>query len=158
MSGSEALFESAATLSMEGDFPASFDTTPSLVKSGVDLGGMLTHPDLGAPERWLYAWDDFMGSVDLGTLAPGESVTIDYEARTFVIAGVDKCADSDCAARASIGDPFDVHDNIANDAQSSIGGPGTIFIVPEPETLPLFALSVVALGLFRPRPLHADAD
>jgi hypothetical protein len=154
--GANTLFESAATLRMIGDWPNTFTTTSSLTLSGVDLGGVLTHPQTGAPDRWLYEWGDFMGSVELGVLNPGESLMIDYDVSTFVIAGIDKCATSDCAARASIGDPFEVNGNIPDNAMSSIGGASTISsspadptAVPEPGTLPLFALSLLALGLCR---------
>ena len=150
-SGADTLFESAATLSMFGDYPNTFDTTSSLVTSGTDLGGALTHPDLAAPDRWVYAWDDYTGSLDLGLLAAGGSLPLDYTVRTFVRAGIDTCASSDCAARASIGDPFHVNGDIPDDAQSSIGGPDTIssapvVSVPEPGTLGLFSLGLLGLG------------
>lgn len=91
-----------------------------------------------------------MGSADLGILAAGESVMISYVARTFVIAGVDKCSASDCAAYASIGDPFGVY-GIPNDAQSSIGGADTISsapvaAIPEPEIYAMLGLGLGLLG------------
>jgi hypothetical protein len=82
-------------------------------------------------------------------------VTIEYDARTFVTAGVDKCATSDCAARASIGDPFDVHDTIDNSTQSSIGGEETISSTPtvvkvaEPGTVAIMGLGLAGLGFAR---------
>lgn len=121
-------------------------TNGSLSKSGVDLMGTVSNTG-SAPSMSTYAWANFLGMLDLGILAPGGMVTIDYEMRAFASGNFDSCGSRGCgSAFASIGDPINL---------SSIGGPDTISStpagpgpgpgVPEPFTLVLIGAGLLLM-------------
>ncbi|MCP5153045.1 MAG: PEP-CTERM sorting domain-containing protein [Ectothiorhodospiraceae bacterium] len=115
-----------------------FGSSPTLVTGGTDLGGSLAT----TTQRRTYSWGDFLGTLDLGVLDAGESLTLDYTMRTFTSADF-RCGSSEFSTcgqgTARIGDPLSF---------SQVGVPGSITTspvvagVPEPG-----ALSLVALGL-----------
>ena len=136
--GGSTLFESGALLRQVG--VGVFDTSANLSQSGTSLGGVLTNPQTGAPDTFLYSWDAFAGTLDLGLLTAGASETLAYNILTFGNGVFSSCGSGCGATRASIGDPLNV---------SSIGGPDTISsmpvaAVPEPET---YALMLTGLGI-----------
>lgn len=137
--GGTTLFESGALLRQEGG-PGDFETFATLSQSGTSLGGVLTNPQTGAPDTFLYSWDAFAGTLDLGLLAAGASATLQYDIVTFGNGIFSSCGSGCGATEASIGDPLNV---------SSIGGPDTISSapvapVPEPE---IYAMMGVGLGI-----------
>ena len=138
--GGATLFESGALLRQEGG-PGDFDTFATLSQSGTSLGGVLTNPQTGAPDTFLYSWDAFAGSLELGLLAAGASGILEYDIVTFGSGIFASCGSGCGATQASIGDPLNV---------SSIGGPDSITSappvapVPEPE---IYAMMLSGIGI-----------
>jgi hypothetical protein len=141
------LFESSATLRQT---PGSVGTTNAAVtQNGVDLGGVLTNPFIEAPSTWLYTWDDFVGSLDLGVLGAGASGVLQYDVSTFVSAEYDMCGSLGCGqTRARIGDPFGASgDPLDPGSLSSIGGPDTIIFTDVVPATPVDEPGMIALLL-----------
>lgn len=147
-----SLYESGATLRQVGAGDGT-NTVESLSLTGTSLGGVLTNPATGAPDSFLYSWNDFMGSVDLGELATGESGLLVYDILTRGSGEFDQCGSSGCGRTlASIGDPLDL---------SSIGVPGDItsapidVVPPSPVPVPaavwLFGTALIGLVGFSKR-------
>ncbi len=150
------VFHSSALLRQIGIFDS--DTSASLTTFGTRLGGPMTHPLIGAPDRYQYAWADYIGTLDLGVLGAGESGLFEYDVRTYVRAEFASCGSNGCGSTlASIGDPLSFKSD--PDDTSSIGGKGTftfsapqtaeLTAVPEPGTLALFLTGLLAAGVMR---------
>ncbi len=109
-----------------GDEAFDIDRSPDLV-ADAGLGTTISNGALFGVH-----YDEFGGKRSLGTLQPGDTVTVEYRFRAFVITR----GTPELAAEAFVGDPFDLSGNA--------GGfnivPGSS--VPEPGTF-----SLVGLGL-----------
>lgn len=77
------LFHSSVLLS-QVDAGNGIDTLASVVENGTSLGGVLTNPRTGAPDEFVFEWDAYTGTLDLGQLQAGETALLEYEVRTFV--------------------------------------------------------------------------
>lgn len=155
------VFESSAILrQVAGD--ALTPTQTTLSTTGTSLDGILTLPILRSSTIAQFAWDDYLGNVDLGLLAADTSALFEYDVRTFVSAEFSSCGSVNCGnTQASIGDPFTIDQSGAQ--SSSIGAPGSFVIapvtsgtpprlptsVPEPGTLWLFFTGLFGLWASR---------
>lgn len=120
-----SLFESGAVL-RQVSAGNGVDTIESLSLTGASLNGELTNPQTGAPDTFIYSWDDYQGNLDLGVLGAGESGLLVYEILTRTSGQFDQCGSSGCGnTQASIGDPLNL---------SSIGFPDDITSTPAIET------------------------
>lgn len=155
------VFQSRALLRQIGVFGTN-TTRAIFTKFGTDLGGTLTHPMTGAPDRFLYEWSDYRGTLDLGVLDAGESARFEYDVRSYVRADFASCGGVGCGGTlSSIGDPMNFRSD-PNDT-SSIGGLHTFnftpavpagaaaprVAVPEPGTLGLLITGLLAIGAAR---------
>lgn len=146
-----SLFQSSALLHQVG-VPNSSATNASVTLGGTSLGGVLTHPQTGAPDTFLFTWEAFTDTIDLGVLAAGGSGLLEYDVRTFVRA---EFTGSGGQTGASIGDPFNISGD-PNDNNSSVGGPNSISstpvtAIPEPTTLALIGLGLAGISAARRR-------
>lgn len=144
------LFQSSALMRQVG-VPNTFESVVSLTLGGTSLGGVLTNPDTEAPDRFLFDWDAFSDTLNLGLLGAGQSGLLEYDVRTYVRA---EFAGDGGATRSRFGDPFDVS---GDGGFSSIGGTDTITgrpaegAVPEPGTLAIFATGCLGIVWTRRR-------
>ena len=156
------VFQSNALLRQIG--VGSSDTTATFSTGGTSLGGTFSNPQTGAPDRFEYVWDDYIGLLDLGVLDAGESGLFEYDVRTFVSAEFADCGSVGCGSTvSSIGDPLNWRADPAD--TSSIGSlssfvmtpatapiaPTTRTAVPEPGTLGLFLAGLMAIAGLRRR-------
>lgn len=146
------VFDSAATLrqitnTVSGGF------TEVLTTRGVDLDGTLSNSVPGATQIARYGWEDFLATIDLGTLDPMTSGLFEYDVRTFGTGTLLSCTASQCGrTEARIGDPFSF--GRTPGGTSRIGAldafaltPANPVAVPEPGSLVLFVLGLVGLAL-----------
>ncbi|MGE0383300.1 MAG: hypothetical protein AB7Q97_01125 [Gammaproteobacteria bacterium] len=117
----------------------------ALSVTGTDLGGVLSH-DPGAPESWSYDWLGYAGVLDLGVLAPDQTVTIGYDASVYALFAGESCGANCGSVTARIGDPFAV------DGANLIGAPDQFIpAVPLPAAAVLLAPAIALLGTLRRR-------
>lgn len=78
----ELKFLSAAEMDMSDGGTPSFQTAGTVLNPG----GQSLSPGFGS-----YSWGSYLGTVDLGTLAPGQSVTVEYLLASYVIGSLAGC-------------------------------------------------------------------
>lgn len=113
----------------------------SIDKQGFDIGAA-TDRD-ASEEFYSFGIDDYVGKVDLGSFAAGQTATVTYQLTSLVSWDApDACADMECGryVRAGISDPFGIQ-----------AGNRVVVAVPEADTWAMLLGGLGLLGLIARR-------